>query len=401
MTSDRPVGYPPVGVRAVNSVTAPLKPLAKRRYPSATELVEQAVARTGLDDFGPGAVIEPLSRLLDPLANDPSLTTVGLVAWPRMLRDLLTSRLEIVEYVRRDAGVTNAELDRPIIITGMPRTGTTLLYNLLSSMPGARPLYGWESMHPLADRSVTMRKARYRQWVRLVNVAIPALRTIHALNPDGPDEGLEIMDRTLHSFNLGLYNYGYIDWLLGQDQAELDASWQLWKWQLQILQRQRAGRYWVLKAPTYLGLFPTVNALVPQARWVMTHRDLNEAIPSAMSLVTVVGSVLRNAGSPLELPRFAERMADMASRTHADIAQRPSVGVRYPELVAAPAAAVRQILTTFDEDVPADLDETVAAYLVANPKNKHGTHDYSLSRFGLTSDDLEPFASAYADEVGL
>ncbi len=401
MTSDRPLGYPPPMVRAVNTATSPLRTRAKSRYPNAATLVEMAVARTGLDDFGPGAVLEPLDRLLAPLENDPTMTTGGLVAWPRLLLRLLTSRLEIVEYVRQNPAVVDVELDRPIIITGMPRTGTTLLYNLVSSMPGARPLLGWESLQPLPTRSVAARKAAYRAWVRFVNMAIPALRTIHPLPPDGPDEGLETMDRTLLSFNLGLYNYGYVDWLLARDRSELNDAWQVWKWQLQILQQQRSGQYWVLKAPTYLGLFPTVDALVPNARWVMTHRDLGEAIPSAMSLVTVVGAVLREAGATIDLPRFADRMAEMAHRTHADIQQRPNVEVLYPELVNDPTLAVRDVLETFGERVPADLDARVKRYLEDNPKDKHGAHRYSLATFGLSPDDLEPFSSTYAAEVGL
>jgi hypothetical protein len=388
-------------MRAAARLGQPFRGSALRRYPDADQLVAQAVEKTGLSDFGPGAVLEPLEELLRPLRDDPTLTTIGLVAWPQMLRQLLVSRLRIVDVCKRQPGIRDQELTRPVIITGMPRTGTTLLYNLLATMPSARPLMGWESMDPLPGHRLAARKARYRAWVAFVNATIPQLKTIHPLQPKGPDEGLELMDRTLHSFNFMLYAYSYTDWLLERTNREMQDAWQIWLWQLQMLQAQRPGNYWVLKAPTYMGLFPTVDALLPNARYVMTHRDLHSAIPSAMSLVTVVGASMRQAGAQVPLPRFIDRMADMANQTRKQIEQRPNVQVLYPELMADPAGTVRTILTELGEEVPDDLDRRVARHLAEHPQHKHGRHDYRLDRFGLENDDLEPYAADYARDLGL
>jgi hypothetical protein len=388
-------------VRAVARLGRPVRGLALRRYPDADELIARAVKKTGLSDFGPGEIAEPLGELLRPLRADPTLTTTGLVAWPKMLGRLLATRLEIVELCRRNPEILDQELVRPIIITGMPRTGTTLLYNLLAQMPGARPLMGWESMDPMPHHSLALRKAKYRAWVTFVNATIPQLKTIHSLQPDGPDEGLELMDRTLHSFNFMLYAYSYTDWLLERSHREMYEAWQVWHWQLKLLQAHGPGGYWVLKAPTYMGLFPTVDALLPNARYVMTHRDLHSAIPSAMSLVTVVGASMRQPGAQVPLPRFIDRMAEMANQTRKQIEQRPNVQVLYPELMADPADTVRAILTGLGEEVPADLDRRVARYLAEHPQHKHGKHDYRLDRFGLQQDDLEPYAADYARDLGL
>ena len=388
-------------MRAAARLSDPLRGRAHRRYPDAEELVGRAVATTGLRDFGPGLVTEPLEELLAPPRDDPATTTIGLTVWPNMLHRLLVTRLQIVDHVKRHPEIRDVELVRPIIITGMPRTGTTLLYNLMASMPGARPLFGWESHDPLPTNRERVRRYRYRAWVNFINVTVPQLKAIHALQPDGPDEGLELMDRTLHSFNFMLYAYGYTDWLLERTDAEMCSAWELWRAQLQILQMQRPPGYWVLKAPTYMGLFPTIDALLPNARYVMTHRDLLSAIPSAMSLVTVVNASMRRAGAQVDLPRFVDRMADMANQTRKQIEQRPNVQILYPGLVADPASTVRQILTEFGEEVPADLDRRVADHLAAHPQHKHGKHDYRLERFGLEVDDLEPYASDYARDLGL
>lgn len=361
----------------------------------------QVVASTGLNDFGPGEVLEPLHELLRPLGSDPSVTTIGLVAWPRMLARLLSTRLEIVEYVKQHPAVRDQELVRPIIITGMPRTGTTLLYNLLAEVPGSRPLMGWESLDPMPGHRLANRKAKYRAWVTFVNATIPQLKAIHNLQPNGPDEGLEMMDRTLHSFNFMLYGYAYTDWLLERTHREMCEAWTLWRWQLQMLQRSGPPGYWVLKAPTFMGLFPTIDELLPNARYVMTHRDLHDAIPSAMSLVTVVGASMRYPGAQVPLPRFADRMADMANQTRKQIEQRPNVQVLYPELIRDPADVIRTILSEFGEAVPVDLDGLVAGHLASNPQHKHGKHDYRLERFGLRTDDLEPYAADYARDLGL
>ncbi|MGI9613587.1 MAG: sulfotransferase family protein [Acidimicrobiales bacterium] len=388
-------------MRALARLGQPLRGLAFRRYPDPEELVARVTAQSGLADFGPGDVLEPLDELLRTFRDDPSVTTVGLIAWPQMLTRLLTSRLEIVEYVNAHPEVRDEKLVRPIIITGMPRTGTTLLYNLLAMVPGSRPLMGWESMDPMPGHRVAVRKAKYRAWVTLINKTIPQLKAIHHLQPDGPDEGLEMMDRTLHSFNFMLYGYSYTDWLLERTQREMCEAWSLWRLQLQMLQRSGPGGYWVLKAPTFMGLFPTIDSLLPNARYVMTHRDLHSAIPSAMSLVTVVGASMRYPGQQVELPHFVDRMADMANQTRKQIEQRPNVQVLYPELVDDPASMVRTILNEFGEAVPADLDGMVADYLASNPQHKHGKHDYRLERFGLDTDDLEPYAADYARDLGL
>jgi hypothetical protein len=388
-------------MRAIARAGEPFRGLALRRYPDPEELVDRAVKSTGLTDFGPGRVIEPLEELLSPLRDDQTLSAVGLVAWPTILERLLISRLEIVNFIKGHPEIRDEKLVRPIIITGMPRTGTTLLYNLLAAMPDARPLLGWESMDPLPYHRTSIRKAKYGAWVRLINSSIPQLKTIHTLQPTGPDEGLEMMDRTLHSFNFMFYNYGYTDWLLERTAQEMTEAWTLWRWQLQMLQAQRSGGYWVLKAPTYMGLFPTIDALLPNARYVMTHRDLKSAIPSAMSLVTVVGAAIRKPGAQVKLPRFIDRMADMANQTRKQIEQRPNVQVLYPELIVDPAAMVARILKTFEEHVPRDLTERVADHLAEHPQHKHGKHDYRLERLGLIPDDLEPYAADYSRDLGL
>jgi len=388
-------------MRALARLGQPLRGLASRRYPDPEELVSRVTTASGLVDFGPGEVLEPLEELLRSVREDPSVTALGLAAWPQMLARLLTTRLEIVEYVKQHPEIRDEEIVRPVIITGMPRTGTTLLYNLMAEMPGSRPLMGWEGMDPMPGHRLWVRKAKYRAWVILVNSSIPQLKAIHHLRPDGPDEGLEMMDRTLHSFNFMLYGYSYTDWLLLRTNREMHDAWTLWRWQLQMLQRSGPGGYWVLKAPTFMGLFPTIDSLLPNARYVMTHRDLHSAIPSAMSLVTVVAASMRYPGQQVSLPRFVDRMADMANQTRKQIEQRPNVQVLYPELVADPASVLRTILTEFGETVPPDLDSRVADYLAGNPQGKHGKHDYQLERFGLVTDDLEPFAADYARDLGL
>jgi len=401
MGENIPPGYPPVHMRALARTTQPLRGLAHRRYPEPEELMARAVKSTGLSDFGPGQVAEPLEELLQPLRDDPTLTTMGLIAWPTILSRLLTTRLQIVRHISDNPEIRDEKLVRPIIITGMPRTGTTLLYNLLSTVPGSRPLKGWESLDPFPHHRPAIRQAKYRAYVRFVNTNIPQLRTIHTLQPTGPDEGLELMDRTLHSFNFMLYNFSYTDWLLERTHREMCEAWTLWRWQLQMLQSQRPGGFWVLKAPTYMGLFPTIDALLPNARYVMTHRDLHNAIPSAMSLVTVVGAALRHPGAQVPLPHFVDRMADMANQTRKQIEQRPNAQVLYPELIADPAATVRAVLKAFGERVPPDLQQRVDTHLADHPRHKHGKHDYSLERFGLNTDDLEPYAADYARDLGL
>ena len=131
MGLDIPPGFPPAHMRAAARLTQPLRGRSRRRYPSAEELVARVTRRTGLSDFGPGSVIEPLDELLRPVGADPTVTALGLNVWPTILGRLLTGRLRIVEHMEQRPAIRDEQPVRPIIVTGMPRTGTTLYREIM------------------------------------------------------------------------------------------------------------------------------------------------------------------------------------------------------------------------------------------------------------------------------
>jgi hypothetical protein len=395
-------GRSPWFLRAAHYASDPLEAVFRRYTPTqAEDLIRSAQRATGLEDLGPGEVIEPLQVLLDTVADDPQFSPLGRLAWTIILRRHLTSRLRIVDHVRKHPEVHDVVIEKPMIILGLPRTGTTLLYHLLGALPGSRPLMGWESYEPLKPAGPDLRLTRFRGYVWGVNQAMPALRLIHELKADAPDEGLELMDRTFHSLNFMLFAYDYVEYLRGLPEERMDESWELYLWQLQILQLQSMNDFWLLKAPGFIGAFSALDKHLPDARYIMTFRDLREALPSAMSLVTTPGTAFRRPGHQLGLPNFVDNFVGRVDYTRAQLADKPKVEVMYPDLMRDPTAEVRRILEEFGEAIPNDLDQRVDRVLSSKPQNKYGKHRYALEQFGFDPAELEPVAEAWARDVGL
>ncbi len=380
----------------------PFDRVVRRLTPDdASELIRSAQRQARLEDLGPGEVIEPLQVLMDTLRQDPHVSALGRLGWTVILRRLVVSRLQVVDHVRRHPEIHEVQVRRPLVILGLPRTGTTLLYKLLATHPGARPLMGWESYAPIPPSGRDRRLRNYRGYVWAIDKMIPALRTIHELDANAPDEGLELMDRTFHSLNFMLYAYEYIEYLATLSDERFNESWEIYLWQLQMLQQQWMKDFWLLKAPGFIGAFGALDKHLPDARFVMTHRDLREALPSAMSLVTSVGTAMRRPGYQLALPNFVDRFVDRIRLTRRQIADKPSAEILYPDLITDPGGVVRSILEQLDESVPNDLDDRVAKVLAASPQHKNGRHRYSLEQFGFDPEEIEPLATEFAREVGL
>ena len=392
----------PLLVRSAATAVQPFDPIVRAITPDdAADLVRSAQRQAKLEDLGPGEVLEPLQVLMDTLREDPHVSALGRLGWTIILRRLLVSRLRVVDHVRRHPEIHDVAVERPLIILGLPRTGTTLLYQLLATHPGARPLMGWESYTPVPPTGRDRRRGSYRRYVWAIDKLVPALRTIHELDADAPDEGLELMDRTFHSLNFMLYAYGYIEYLQTLGDERFDESWELYLWQLQMLQLQSMKDFWLLKAPGFIGAFGALDKHLPDARFVMTHRDLRQALPSAMSLVTAVGTAMRRPGHQLGLPDFLNQFVDRIRLTRTQLADKPKVEILYPDLITDPVGVVSRILDELGESVPNDLEQRVARVLAASPQHKNGKHRYSLEQFGFDARELEPIAARFDREVGL
>ena len=369
----------------------------------ADHLLQAACRQTALYDFGDPSFREPLRRLLESLEAEARLNLMGRLASRYDLIRLLANRLRMEEDRKRNPDIAEEETPRPIIITGLPRTGTTLLHSLLALDPGSRVPLTWETMYPspppeaatyLTDQRIGLVDGQLRWLQRMVK----GFNRIHPVDARFPEECLVIFSHSFLSYQFETTHRlpSYLDWLEGRD---LRPAYEVHHRFLQHLQWRCPGERWVLKAPAHMFDFEAMFSVYPDACVIMTHRDPIEVTASNASLTANLRSAFSDDVDPVEVgPECSRRWAEaiergMRSRDRGCAPAERFLDLYYVDLVADPIGVVRKVYACFDLPFPEVLEERIREFLLRNPKDRFGKHRYSMEEFGL---DLEEETRRYA-----
>ncbi|HEX3924753.1 MAG TPA: sulfotransferase [Streptosporangiaceae bacterium] len=371
-------------------------------------LLELAAERTGLTDYGDlpfRAGIDVLLRALRHESGQPP-ERVAAVA-ENLVLPALVKRLRLVDDRKRFPAIAAQEIRAPIVITGLPRTGSTHLQALLATRPGARSPREWEMRLPSPPPEAATAGAdpRIAEVQRAIEARAGAaqLQAIHPYGARRPEQCLGLIDWGFANQTYLAYQRipSYYEWYLNADQRLVYAHHQRF---LQHLQFRNPGE-WVLKWPKHLFGLDALLEAYPDARIVWTHRDPGSVIPSGASFV----GTLRALNSPVFDPeRFGAEWAALEEMgLHRGLSVRDRVGddhfldVHYNDLTADPVAAVTRIYQHFG--IPAG-DETVRRvrdFADDNPQGKHGAHQYAPARFGLDPGRVRRRFATYIDRFGV
>jgi len=374
-------------------------------------LLEEAKRQARLEDFGSEGYREPLRRLLHSFGTEAQLTLLGRIAARQDLLRLLANRLRMQEDRRRHPDIDAEQIRQPIFVTGLPRTGTTLLHGLLARDPVHRAPLNWEVMlpSPPPERSHSRREpriagaARQIRWFYRLN---PDFRRIHPIGARQPEECLIITSQSLRSFQFQTSHFvpSYQTWL---EASDLRPSYEEHRRVLQHLQWHCAGARWILKAPAHLYGIDAIFAVYPDARVIFTHRNPLEVVPSMASLHTVLRSTFSDGVDPVAVgEEMTRRWAAgieraMAARDGGVAPAGRFMDVNYPDLVRDPLATVRRIYAHFEMPFTPSAEERMNRFLRDNPKDKHGRHQYSLAQFGLDPDAESERYRGYRERFGV
>jgi hypothetical protein len=374
-------------------------------------LIDSAVRKTGLDDFGARFFEEPLRRLVHSLESEACLNPLGRLAAREDLVRLLMNNLLMEENRKRNPTISVEEIRRPLFITGLPRTGTTLLHGLLALDPANRVPLTWETMYPSPppDAATYHTDRRIRQvdrQIRWFRRMVKGFDRIHPVGAQLPEECLIIFSHSFMSYQFETtYRLpSYLEWLEGMDLGEAYLAHRRF---LQHLQWRCPGERWVLKAPAHMFDFKAMFRAYPDARVVMTHRDPLEVTASNASLTATLRSAFSDEVDPFEVgPECSLRWAGaieraLLSRDRGCAPPERFLDLHYSDLVADPALAVRKVYQSLDLPLPKDMDEKVRAFLRSNPKGRFGKHRYGLEEFGLSRDEEERRYAAYRQRFKL
>ncbi len=384
----------PARIRLLNLAGAALA-AARLRLPSLDEQALLARARrlAGVKRVVEGPFREGLRRLLSALESEARLNTLGRLIAREDVLGYLTNRLCILDYRRRHPEVGDRRVRRPLFIVGMPRTGTTILFNLLALDPANRAPLGWEVERPCPPpdplgyhRDPRIKKVQ-RRFDRLYRLE-PNLARIHMMGARLPQECVAITAHEFLSvqFHIVFNVPSYQKWL---DQQSFVRAYRFHRCFLQHLAARMPERRWVLKSPGNLPVLADLLEVYPDACIVHTHRDPLEALPSVASLSWTLRRLGSDHVDPVEVGRqqaelwwkYLERALE--SRRLLRDASRQFLDVSFELINRSPIAAVERIYDHFGMQLSDTAKRRMRRFLASNPRHKHGIHRYSLEQFGL------------------
>ena len=404
-----PPPHRPLGIKALNRIGGGLRVLGWN--PPSLEvqsLLDAAVRRAGSSDFGGDGFREGLAVLLDSVEREGELTTLGRLSCRETLLRYLSNRLQLQEYRTGHPEVAREVIERPIFIIGLPRTGTTILFNLLSEDPSSRPPLSWEVEWPVPPPETETYDSdpRIKDAEKLLgnlDRLIPTLPAIHEFGARLPQECVPINAHELLSiqFHLTFHVPSYQAWY---EQQSLLPSYAFHKKFLQHLQSKHKKDRWVLKSPAHLPAIDDILRTYPDALIIHTHRDPAGVMPSTSSLCYALRCMNSDSVDPARIGRnvldvwsLALERAVEARRRHRD---KPNqfFDAYFEDTLADPVGLIRRAYEHFGLDLTEAAENRMKAFLATHPRGRRGMHRYVREDFDLELDEIRERFSNYCSE---
>lgn len=405
--------YRPGLVRFANRVAGSLPERGPFRVSlEKASLIDAAKKSTRLGDLGDPSFHEPLERLLRSIEEEAALHPLGRVITRARLISTLSTRLRLEDLIRREPSILGQRLTRPIVIVGLPRTGTTFLHRLLASdTTRIRALMSWEALMPVplrGERGPERRIAAASRSESALKYLAPDFFAVHPIDARGPEEEILLLDLAFRSTvpEATMNVPSYASWLEGADQSP---AYQILARTLRALQFQRAPSApdfrWVLKTPHHLEWLDELPKVLDDPLIVWTHRAPTDVVGSFCSMIAHGRGVFSDQVDPLEIGRSwlrkAQRMVKRATDARALIGERNFVDIRYADLIKDPMAAVRTIQERAGLAWTSDAEHRINQSRTRETKDRHGKHRYQLSDFGLSEHEVNAAFASYRDSVGV
>ena len=372
----------------------------------ASELCGEACAEAGLEDFGPQDFREGLLALCETYDANPFHETGRVRNRKQVLRWLVT-RLRVVDALHRHPEITTRPIPRPWFLTGMPRSGTSALFNLLAAHPAARALLNWEARIPeplegLAPDAPDPRRAALAASYERGRAANAEFAAVHFADVDTPEECALLLGSSFQGVQTGVEVMlePYASWYRDQPR---DALYAWHRKMVHVLDWQRPGERWLLKTPAHMWGIEALLAAYPDARIVWSHRDPVTSIASLCSLT----HLLMRAWMEVDPKRLGPRVLDfyalslergLAARKRCDPTR--FADVHHDAIARDPLAVAESLHRHFGEPFESDARDAIAAHVAAHPKGKHGEHRYRLEDYALTEERVRERFAFYDSERG-
>jgi hypothetical protein len=373
--------------------------------------VEQLLSRAsamagGLDDFGADQSFrDRLAVVLQAWDEDVGFTRGGRITLLQQAVRAMANRLKIEEVVKRHPEILDIQIDRPIIIAGLPRSGTTHLVNWLAQDERLRSLTLWESEEPLPFATLEPgqpdpRVQRSAEIWGAFEAMLPHMAAMHGMEASSIHEDNELLYMDVNSYNWEFQSRipRWTDYYFAHDRTP---SYLYEKKVLQVLTWLRGPNRWILKSPQHMENLAAMKAAFPDATMVITHRDPVAVIRSLVTMLGYCDRIRRDPVDPPALARFwigrIERLLRACIEQREAWGAEQSMDVLFHDYMADQDKVMREVYRMARLDLTPQVEAQLLGYLNDNPRNKHGKVIYDLPGvFGVDEDALrERFAFYY------
>ncbi len=366
----------------------------------------------GSSDFGDPAYRHRLSLYLKAVTDDNGLSSLGRLVQRNRVTRLLTSRALLNDLLRRYPEIRDIEIATPLIVVGLPRSGTTHLVNLIAADSRRRALPYWESQEPFPRPGegpgvdgVDPRFTRIAAEHASEQSIAPLTKAMHDRFPAAIEEEVELLDLDFSSYTLEWHARvpGWRDAYYDFDQ---DAHYTYLRMVLQALTFLRGPRRWVLKSPQHLEQLGPLMRTFPDATVAFTHRDPVAVLQSAITMLAYGDRIRRTEFDASGLADYwadrIERLLTACVRDRALVPAEQSLDVRFDTFMKDDLGVVEKFYEVAGVELNGRARRELQAYLDANPRGKHGRVVYDLAGdFGVDPDALHERYAFYTDRFGI
>lgn len=374
-------------------------------------LLATASEQTGLSDFGDGAFRGRLDLLCGALKTDVELSPAGVISFATQLTGFLKNRLLVQDLLSRHPEIHDIEISKPIIIAGMPRTGTTHLHNMLAADPSLRALPYWESNEPVLMESEQPgpgepdpRIARTGIGIGMVDLIAPHFKRMHEMTPDHAHEEIALLSMDITSMYLETLAPmpTWRDSYLATDQTP---SYEYLKTVLKVLTYLRGGERWVLKTPQHLEQLGPLLRTFPDATFVITYRDPVAITVSTCTMLTYMARLSLATVDPVTVGGYwadrVERLLNGCLRDRDLLPESQVVDVRFDEFMGDDVSIVKRIYDVAGQPFDDQTQRAMNDFMAAHQRGRHGGVVYDLADFGIDPQERRLAMADYSERFGV
>jgi hypothetical protein len=383
------------------------------QIPKCTDWVDSlheiASEQTGLSDFGEESYLQGLRVLLEQYDLGCDLSDIGWYAAKLKMVHVLKRRLLAEQAFKDQPEILEKPIQRPVVITGLVRTGSTALHYLLGRDPNRQPLPYWLGEHP-QPRPPQAQWAEHPEFKASKNSLdmmfqfSPELKAVHYMAPDWPEECGHLMSQTFTDdyWECGMSAPHYVKWY---EHCDMVPTYRRHQKLLQLIGSNEPDKPWLLKYPVHMKHLRSFLEVYPDALVIWTHRDPSNVLSSYASLLAGfralnVTRVDRNEITQEQMEIWASA-AERAIDVRANAKQAQFYDLHFSDFVGDPVGSARKIYEGFDIEWTDDCEQALRAWTQENPQEKHGKHGHTLEAIETTREEMLERFSTYINHFNV